>query len=107
MSTKANLVIEQGADFQTPVMLTDENGEDLITTVFVANASLRKYYGSTNSWEIGTTLANGVLTLVMSAIETANVAPGRYVWDVQIRNTSTNTVSRLVEGIVTVTPRVT
>ena len=42
----------------------------------------------------------------MNAATSANVVYGRYVYDCELTS-SGNTVSRLVEGIVTVTPQVT
>jgi len=42
----------------------------------------------------------------MSANTTANVVAGRYVYDVELVD-SGNVATRLIEGIVTVTPQVT
>lgn len=106
MSTKANIVIEQGTDWSVPINLTDQNGEGLIVTTFTVVASMRKYYNAANSISLNPTLANGSVTLSLSAVQSANIASGRYVYDVVLTNTSGNTVSRLVEGIVTVTPSV-
>jgi hypothetical protein len=41
----------------------------------------------------------------MSSAVTANISPGRYVYDVKMMDTSNVTV-RIMEGIVTVTPQV-
>ena len=49
---------------------------------------------------------NGQITLKLSRTQTANLASGRYVYDVEVTDGS-DTRSRLVEGIVTVTPQVT
>jgi hypothetical protein len=38
---------------------------------------------------------------------TADITEGRYVYDLSLHNTSANTKLRAVEGIVTVTPKVT
>jgi len=51
--------------------------------------------------------ANGTVLLTMSSNTTANIAAGRYVYDVEITGGEANTVTRVVEGIVTVTPNVT
>ena len=107
MSTKANIVIEQGSTFSVPITLTDQNGEDLDVTTLTARAELRKYYNATTSWSFSTSLANGCLTLSMTAEATANIAAGRYVYDVTLTDTSSNNVSRLVEGICTINPAVT
>ena len=47
---------------------------------------------------------SGVITLSLTSNVTANMVPGRYVYDVNITETNTGTVSRIVEGYVTVTP---
>jgi hypothetical protein len=43
----------------------------------------------------------------MPSATTANTTAGRYVYDVKMTETSSSTVTRVVEGIVTVTPNVT
>ena len=107
MATKANLVIDQGATFSTDLTLTDENGDMLILSGYTANSQLRKWYTST-SYVAFTTAVNtdiGVITLSLTDSQTANLVAGRYVYDVEISDGST--VSRVVEGIITVTPNVT
>jgi len=44
--------------------------------------------------------------MAMSAANTANLTPGRYVYDVEIEDASGD-VTRIFEGIVTVLPNVT
>ena len=107
MSTKANIILEQGATFNVPIALTDQNGENLDVTTLTANAELRKYYNATTSWSFDTNLANGCLTLSMTAEATANIVAGRYVYDVVLTDIGSNNVSRLLEGICTVNPSVT
>ena len=107
MATKANLVIDQGATFSTDLTLTDENGDALILAGYTANSQIRKWYTSTN-YIAFTTAVNtniGVITLSLTDSQTANLTAGRYVYDVEINDGST--VSRVVEGIITVTPNVT
>ena len=107
MSTRANIVINQGSDFSVPITLTDINGEALNVTNFTANSCMRTYYNSSNAIPFTTSLANGCLTLSMSAADTGNISSGRYVYDVVLTDTISNTVSRLVEGICTVSAGVT
>jgi hypothetical protein len=42
----------------------------------------------------------------MNAANTSSITAGRYVYDLEVTDTN-NVISRLVEGIVTVTPQVT
>lgn len=108
MATKANLVIDQGTTYTTDLNLTDENGDPLNLTGYSANSQIRKHYTSSNSVTFSTSInaTAGVITLSLTANQTANMVGGRYVYDVELTDAS-NSISRIVEGIVTVTPQVT
>ena len=108
MATKANLVIDQGTTYSADLTLTDENGDGLALSGFTANSQIRKWYSSSNAAATFTTSINvesSVITLSLTANQTSNLVAGRYVYDVEINDGSE--VSRIVEGIVTVTPQVT
>lgn len=110
MSTKANIVIDQGSTFAAELNLTDENGDILDLNGYTASSQMRKWYTSVNPTATFTTNINavaGIITLSLTANATANITAGRYVYDVEIQETSSNEISRVVEGIVTVTPNVT
>ena len=51
--------------------------------------------------------ANGEITLNFTAAQSANIKAGRYVYDLELVNSNTLTVERVVEGIVTVYPEAT
>ena len=108
MASKANLVIDQGSTFSTDLSLSDENGDGLALNGYTANSQIRRWYTSTNAAATFTTSINtvsSVITLTLTANQTSNLVSGRYVYDVEI--TDGVEVSRIVEGIVTVTPQVT
>ena len=110
MATKANIIIDQGSTFSVDLNLTDENGDILLLGGFTANSQLRRWYTSANASATFGTYINteaGVITLSLSSNQSANLTSGRYVYDVELTETSTNTVTRIVEGIATVTPQVT
>jgi len=108
MATKANLLIDQGATYSTSIDILDENGVAIDLTNYTGAAQMRKHYTSSNSiaFSVGLGGADGTLTLSMSANVTANITSGRYVYDVELTS-NTGVVSRVLEGIVTVTPNVT
>jgi hypothetical protein len=108
MAIKAYIVIDQGADYSTSIDVTDNNGDPVDLTGYSGAAQMRKHYTSTNAHAFSVSIANaaGVVTLSMNAAVTGNITPGRYVYDCELTD-GTGTVSRLVEGIVTVTPQVT
>lgn len=108
MATKANLVIDQGTTYTTDLNLTDENGDPLVLSGYSANSQIRKHYTSTNSvaFSVSINATAGVITLSLTANQTSDMTSGRYVYDVELTDAS-NSISRIVEGIVTVTPQVT
>lgn len=107
MAIKANLIIDQGTDYSTSITLTDVDDNAINLADFTAQAQIRKTYSSSNSvsFSISITDTQGVIQLSLTDTQTANLTPGRYVYDVIM--TTANTTTRVVEGIVTVTPRVT
>jgi len=109
MAAKANLVVDQGADFSTTITVEDA-GAAVDLTGYTANGHIRKHYSSTTAVPItcsfGTPRSEGKITLSLSRATTSDMEAGRYVYDVEITS-SANTRSRLVEGIVTITPEVT
>lgn len=110
MAAKANIVIDQGADFATTITVTDAGGAVVNLQNYTARGQIRKHYTSSTAVDFTITFetprSEGKLTLSLSNAVTANMESGRYVYDVELIDNST-TVSRLVEGIATVSPEVT
>lgn len=110
MAAKANIVVDQGADFSTTITVTDANGDIVDLFGYTAEGQIRKHYTSSTKVDFvvafGTPRTDGLLTLSLSAANTSVMEAGRYVYDVNLTE-SGGTVSRMVEGICTVTPRVT
>jgi tricorn protease-like protein len=102
---KINLVIDQGSTFTQVISLTGSDDIAVNTDVYTARGQIRKHYLSNTSVSFTTILANGDLTLSLTSIQTANIVAGRYVYDVELIDSSNN-VTRLMEGIVTITPEV-
>jgi hypothetical protein len=108
MATKANLVIDQGSTFSTDLTLTDENGDVMVLNGYTANSQIRKWYTSTTpaaTFATSINVESGQITLNLTSNQTSNLVAGRYVYDVEL--VSGSDVSRIVEGIITVTPQVT
>jgi hypothetical protein len=107
MATKANLVIDQGSTFSTDIVLEDANGDYLQIDDYSVSSQIRKWYSSANAAAVftGTKPASGTVRLSLTANQTSSLTAGRYVYDVVLTNA--DTISRVVEGIVTVTPKVT
>ena len=107
MALKGNIVIDQGTDFSTIIDVTDEDGNYVDLTGFTGASQMRKHYTSPTAYAFTVTVSSqGTVTLSMNSATTNSITAGRYVYDCELRDSS-NTVSRIVEGIVTVTPGVT
>jgi len=110
MGAKANIIVDQGTDFSTTITVTDDDGNVTDLTGYTAAGQIRKHYESSDSTaftvSFGSPRSDGQVTLSLTRTVTANIEAGRYVYDVELTSAA-NTRSRLVEGIVTVTPEVT
>lgn len=108
MAIKANLVVDQGTDFEAVIDLTDVADQVFNLTGYTTAAQMRKNYASSVATTFTTSHngASGQIALSLSSEQTNSLEPGRYLYDVEIRS-SANTVTRVVEGIVTVTPGMT
>ena len=108
MAQKINIVIDQTASFSLPLVFTNSiSNTALDFTNYTANSVIRKTYDAANSVPFIVSLSNnGVVMLSLTANTTAQLWPGKYVYDLDVTD-NTGIVSRLVEGQVTVTPAVT
>lgn len=109
MAIKSNLILDQGSTFTTTVEVTDENDDPIDLTGYTGAGQIRKHYTSSNATPFSISLggATGTISLSLTAVQTANLVAGRYVFDVELTSTGSGAVSRILEGIVTVTPQVT
>lgn len=106
----AELTIDQGATFESNLDLVDDDGSSINVAGYVFSGQIRKsYYSLTPTANLTLNIvdsSNGNVNIYLSSATTANIKAGRYVYDVKMTDTS-NTVTRIVEGIITVTPQVT
>lgn len=107
MAQKVNLVIDQGTTFTTTLTVNDDAGNPINLSTYTTAGQIRKHYTSSNSVSFTATAnSSGVITLSLTANATSNLTAGRYVYDIEL-TTAGGVVSRIVEGIVTITPQVT
>jgi len=113
MAARANLTIDKSATFSSDVTVTDTDGTAFDLTGYSAEAKMALGYASTRTRVTLTTTINGdpttgIITISLTADQTKTLeAPARYVYDVEITKTSDSTVTRVIEGIITVSPDVT
>lgn len=110
MAAYAELIVDQGSTFNTILTLADDNTNLPIDVAgYLINANIKKSYYSVNNTAVFTSTindsANGNVTISLSSGITSNIKAGRYVYDVKVTSPA-NVVTRIVEGILTVTPRV-
>lgn len=110
MPTSKNIVIDQGATFSLDVEVVDANKNPVNLTGYTFRASMRKTYYSLTAVNFTITpapdLTTGIFTLDLTATQTSAIKAGRYVYDIEIEDED-GVVTRVFDGIVTVTPEVT
>ncbi len=104
------IYIDQGTDFTTTITINDDDTNLPVGQAGVNVASsLRRSLLSPNVYASFACSvsdpANGEITIAMNSANTSNLRPGRYFFD--INTTSAGIKSRLIEGIVIVTPAIT
>ena len=112
MAAIANLTLDQGATFSSDVTVKDANGNAFDLTGYTASAKMAKGFASTKTRKTITCIVNGdpttgIVTMSLSADETSTCEEGRYVYDLEILQTSSSTITRVIEGVITVRPQVT
>ena len=109
MATYKNLFIDQGSDFNVTIELTPIVGT-LVLTNYTARGQIRKTYNSSAKTDFLITVdsVNKELDCNLTSAKTGVLKPGRYVYDIEILSPdSPSIVTRVIEGQVDVTPRVT
>lgn len=111
MAIYANLPIDQGTDFSSIINVTGADNLAFDLTGYTARGQIRKSYTSSTAVSFTCTVQNpaenGRIQLTLTSAQTAAMKPGRYLFDVEIIETSTSAVSRVVQGQVEINPRVT
>lgn len=111
MAAYVELFIDQGATFNSVINLSDDvtNLDVNIAGYTVYSQMKRSYYSANATANLTCMITNenrGEITLSLTAGETANIKSGRYLFDVKMVSDVGQT-SRILEGIITVNPRVT
>ena len=111
MTAYAELIIDQGSDFDLTLFVVDDaiNSSANLAS-YTVRSSLKKSYYSANTYASFTTsIINGtagIINISMNAHSTSAMKAGRYLFDVEVED-STGRVTRILEGIATITPEVT
>lgn len=109
MAAIANLSIDAGASFSSDVDVQNDDGSVFDLTGYTAQGKMSKGYSTTYErvyFDIVVYEADGIVTIKLDPAATSQLEDGRWVYDVEITNTADSTVTRVVEGIITVYPSV-
>lgn len=110
MATFLELYCDQGTDFNFTLDITNDDGTPVNVANYTITSSIRKsYYSSGVTANLTVAVlnaANGNLSLSMNSATTTKIKAGRYLYDVKMKDAG-NTVSRVIEGIITVYPQIT
>ena len=104
-----NFILEQGATFNRILTLKEDSGIMNLTGYSVASLMRSTHDSSTVVGTFTCTVSNasaGQITMTMTASTTGAIEEAIYVYDIEITN-SAGTVTRIMEGTVTVNPEVT
>jgi len=107
MATYSNIFVDQGSDFAMTVDLTQTVGT-LSLSGYTARGSIKKTYSSTSKVDfvINVDTTDNELDVSLTSTTTSAMKAGRYVYDIEIVSSSSH-VTRVLEGQLEVTPRVT
>jgi hypothetical protein len=113
MAQTYNTVIDQGADWFLNVTWEDINGDPIDVTGYTAALQMRTsplartYVLSLSSPSDGITVtgASGLFAIHATAEQTADIAPGRYSYDLEID--SGTIITRLIQGTIEVSANTT
>jgi len=109
MATISNLFVDAGSDYSNIITVSSTNGQPLNLSGYTVASQMRKSYSSSTVYAFTASVydaANGKVRLQLSASASSAIPAGRWLYDVEITSAS-GTKTRVVEGIVTITPQIT
>lgn len=110
MASIANLYVDQGSTYSNIITVASTSGSALDLSGYTIASQMRKSYGSSTYYTFTASVydaATGKVRLQLTSTQTSAIPAGRYLYDIEITNTSTSAKTRILEGIVIVTPEIT
>lgn len=105
MTYKRDIVIEKGSYFEMIVEVFDQDDNPIDYTGFDSIAQFRKNIESNNAVTFDTSIDINNITVSLSANSSIDVEPGKYMYDVLVRDISDpSVVDKVIEGVCTVNP---
>jgi len=112
MATISNFNVEQGSTFTTTINISNTLGGLFQLNSYTARAKMRKSYASSSYTTFTCSItenspAQDIITMNLSSTQTKALRPGRYVYDLEIYNSTSGEVLRVLEGQIEVLASVT
>ena len=110
MATVSNLFVDQGSTYSNIITVGSSAGTALDLTDYTVKSQMRKSYGSSTAYDFTATVYNaalGKVRLQLTATQASAIPSGRYLYDIEITNTSTEAKTRILEGTVIVSAEIT
>lgn len=110
MTTRANLYVDQGVDFAVTLDLFDAEGVDYNISDQQFFCYVRKLYSSSIAFEVEAVINTddndqNNLDLIITAEKTENLDPGKYQYDLVMKNGITT--EKILEGLLILLPTIT
>jgi hypothetical protein len=109
MATISNLFVDAGSSYSNIITVASSTGAPLNLAGYTVKSQLRKSYQSSVAYNFNASVLNaqaGQVRLELTPTQSEAIPPGRYLYDVEITS-PTSSRTRVVEGVVTVTPQIT
>lgn len=112
MTTRANLYVDQGVDYLADLEIFTNTEEQFPVDEKTFTCQVRKLYSTQLAFEADVQVLvdgddiNNVIELFISADKTANLEPGKYVYDIIMEDEGVF-VFKVLEGLMTILPTIT
>lgn len=109
MATINNLFVDAGSTYSNIITITAANGQPLNLTGYSVASQMRKSYQSSVFYAFNCAVYDasaGKIRLQLTDEQSTLIPSGRWIYDVEVTSSS-GVTTRVVEGIVTVTPQIT
>ena len=114
MAQYEEFTIDRGSDVSIELHLEDANGNSKNLANHTVTGTMKKSYAATSEYNFTTVIAtpstDGIATLSLTNVQTAQLETGRYVYDINISfydSDNNEIIERVMEGRIQVTPNVT
>ena len=109
MAIAQNIIIDQDSDYSQQFTAKTDAGVVIDLTGSSLDGMIRKSFAASTATSFTTAIVSataGTFTLALTDVQSAALERGRHVYDVRVTD-STSTITRIQEGVATVSPSVT